>query len=142
MGKNNITFLGSGTTYEGKLEFEGTVRIDGFFQGEIVSSGTLVVGKEAGIEGAVTVGELIISGNMKGEISAKKRMVLQKAASVKGKVSTPVLVIEEGGLIEGEVEMPRGKDAESTLTKKMKKVGKIKTGNKDAPEKTMEKEIT
>ena len=41
------TLLGRGSEFSGKLTFEGTVRIDGRFSGEIFSEGTLVVGDSA-----------------------------------------------------------------------------------------------
>ena len=48
MARDEINaFLGSGTDYQGKLNFQGAVRIDGNFNGEVESEGTLVVGREA-----------------------------------------------------------------------------------------------
>ena len=45
MSKDEINaFLGTGTVYEGKLSFQGSVRIDGMYTGQIQSEGTLIVG--------------------------------------------------------------------------------------------------
>ena len=41
------TLLGRGATFEGKLTFEGTVRIDGRFKGEVFSEDVLVIGDGA-----------------------------------------------------------------------------------------------
>jgi len=106
MGKDEINaFLGAGTSYQGKLHFSGTVRIDGTFKGEVESSGTLVIGKEANVEGEVRVGQMVISGHVEGEITASEKVVLHKTANLVGSLRTPVLVIEEGAVIEGQITM-------------------------------------
>lgn len=106
MAKDEINaFLGAGTTYQGKLFFEGSVRIDGNFTGEIKSEGTLIIGKEAKVQGQVQVGQLILSGNLDGEIQAAKKVVVHKTGNLQGSMDTPSLVVEEGAILEGQVQM-------------------------------------
>lgn len=121
MAKDEINaFLGAGTNYSGKLNFKGAVRIDGSFQGEVESDGTLVVGKEAQVDGQVRVDQLILSGKLRGEVRANSRVVLHKTADLQGDLNTPILVIEEGAVLEGRVtmghadtaELPRGGEEE------------------------------
>lgn len=109
MAKDEINaFLGSGTHYQGKLNFEGSVRIDGTFTGEIQSEGTLIVGKDAKVNGQIWVGQLILSGHLQGEIEASGKVVLHKTANLVGSMNTPTLVIEEGAMLEGQVTMNKG----------------------------------
>lgn len=106
MARDEINaFLGTGTTYQGKLDFQGSVRIDGNFKGEVTSKGTLVVGKEANVQGTVNVGQLIISGKLEGDVLAKEKIVLHKTANIVGSLNTPSLVIEEGAVLEGQITM-------------------------------------
>jgi len=106
MARDEINaFLGAGTNYHGKLHFQGAVRIDGNFQGEVVSDGTLVIGQEAVVEGQIKVGQLVLSGNIKGEVEAKNKVVLHKTANLHGNIRTPVLVVEEGAVLEGQLVM-------------------------------------
>lgn len=106
MAKDEINaFLGVGTSYQGKLNFQGAVRIDGHFQGEVESEGTLVVGKEAQVEGHFRVGQLVLSGRLRGEVAASARVVLHKTADLQGDLRTPSLVMEEGAVLEGRVIM-------------------------------------
>ncbi|MBG0790157.1 MAG: polymer-forming cytoskeletal protein [Desulfovibrionaceae bacterium] len=106
MARDEINaFLGAGTNYHGKLHFQGAVRIDGNFQGEVVSEGTLVIGQEAVVDGQVKVGQLVLSGKIKGEVEAKTKVVLHKTANLQGNIRTPVLVVEEGAVLEGELVM-------------------------------------
>ncbi|WP_272699043.1 bactofilin family protein [Desulfovibrio sp. Fe33] len=106
MARDEINaFLGAGTNYHGKLHFQGAVRIDGNFQGEVVSEGTLVVGQEASVDGQVKVGQLVLSGKFKGEVEARNKVVLHKTANLQGNIRTPVLVVEEGAVLQGELVM-------------------------------------
>lgn len=109
MAKDEINaFLGVGTTYRGRLDFTGSVRIDGVFEGEVESEGTLVVGREASISGQVRVGQLVLGGTLNGEVTAKNRVVLHKTARFTGSMSTPALSVEEGAVLEGQVRMESG----------------------------------
>ncbi|WP_027183661.1 bactofilin family protein [Desulfovibrio inopinatus] len=106
MARDEINaFLGAGTTYQGRLDFEGSVRIDGNFQGEVESSGTLVVGKDATIIGQVKVGQLVLSGRLEGDVTAQKKVTMHKTAVFYGNLVTPALVVEDGAVLEGKVTM-------------------------------------
>ena len=98
-------FLGTGTEYRGRLEFTGTVRIDGEFEGEIVADGSLVLGREAVITGRVTVGTLVSNGQIQGDVVVTSKAILQKSSALSGSLRTGALVVEEGAIIEGSVEM-------------------------------------
>ena len=109
MARDEINaFLGVGTTYEGKLSFQGSVRIDGDFHGEIESEGTLVVGKDAHVQGTFRVGQLVLSGRMQGEVIASARVVLNRQAYFMGSLGTPILVVEEGASLQGRINIDEG----------------------------------
>jgi cytoskeletal protein CcmA (bactofilin family) len=98
-------FLGSNTVYTGTLTFQGAVRIDGTYSGDIHSDGALIVGKDAQIQGTLEVGELILGGTFSGEVRAKRRVVIHKTGVLSGSLNTPALVVEEGGTLDGDVHM-------------------------------------
>lgn len=110
MAKDDFTaYLGSGTEYQGQLNFKGTVRIDCRFIGNITSDGKLILGKDAQLEGTVTVKELVVHGLLNGEAFVTNRTTLLQNAKVSGTLSTPALVMEEGALLQGQLVM--GKEA-------------------------------
>ncbi|MEA4855909.1 MAG: polymer-forming cytoskeletal protein [Solidesulfovibrio sp.] len=110
MGKHDINaFLGAGTSFTGRLAFDGVVRIDGAFDGEIVSGGTLLVGQKARIAGRIAVGRLTCGGSVAAEVTAAAKVTVTATGHLTGSVRTPVLVVEEGGGLDGEVVM--GEDA-------------------------------
>lgn len=112
MEKSDIkAFLGPGSHFEGKLLFDEIVRIDGVFRGEILSKDTLIIGQTADIQAEVTVGTLIMSGHFKGNIKANNKVELRAPARLEGSVETPVLVVEEGVVVNGTLLMkPTGRD--------------------------------
>ncbi len=106
MSKDEINaFLGAGTVYEGKLTFQGAVRIDGQFSGEISSEGALIIGKDALVEGRVEVGEFIVSGTFRGDALVRRRSVLHKLGVFEGTLSTANLFVEDGALLNGTLAM-------------------------------------
>src|SRR3954469_14337399 len=95
------TLLGRGAAFEGKLTFEGTVRIDGRFKGEVFSDDTLVIGEGAIVEAEIEIGEIIIQGTVVGNITAKRSIEIHAPGRVKGDLHTPTLQIDKGVVFEG-----------------------------------------
>src|ERR1051326_2437074 len=95
------TLLGRGATFEGKLTFDGTVRIDGRFKGEVFSDDVLVIGEGAQVEAEIEVGEIIIQGTVVGNITAKRSIEIHAPGRVKGDLHTPTLQIDKGVIFEG-----------------------------------------
>lgn len=98
--------LGRGANFEGKLSFDGTVRIEGSFSGEIHTPDTLVIGQGADVKAEIFAGTLIVSGGtVTGNIHAKQTVELEKEAKVRGNIETPSLKIEKGVIFMGSCKM-------------------------------------
>lgn len=95
------TLLGRGSEFEGKLTFEGTIRIDGKLSGEIFSDDVLVIGEGAEVAAEIDVGMVIIEGSVQGNIRAKRAVELHAPAHVRGNIETPSLFIDKGVIFEG-----------------------------------------
>ena len=67
-------FLDRGSSFKGELEFEDTMRIDGKFNGKILSKNELIVGETAQLDGDFHVGRIAISGTVVGKITADQRV--------------------------------------------------------------------
>jgi len=94
-------FLGQGAEFEGKLIFNGSVRIDGKFQGEIFGQGSLVVGQGALVKANITVKSVYISGDVQGDIEVNEKMNIHATGKFSGNVRTPVFIMEEGAFFDG-----------------------------------------
>lgn len=104
-GTNVHTILGPESTFEGKLSFEGTVRIDGNYKGEIVTTDTLIVGQSAKVEGTIKVGSIIVNGEVHGNVIASQLVELKAPARWYGNIETPQLMIERGVIFQGSCQM-------------------------------------
>ena len=101
----NFTLLGKGAEFKGVVIFDGTVRVDGRVEGEIYTTGTLIVGEHAVIEGIVSAGVLMNSGKINGTITAIEKIQILKPGVLVGDIRTPVIAIEEGSHFHGMCDM-------------------------------------
>lgn len=99
------TILGPESSFEGKLVFDGTVRIDGKFKGEVHTEGSLVVGHGAYLEATVHVGHLVVHGDIVGDLHAREAIEVHAPAKVRGNITTPQLMIAKGVVFEGACKM-------------------------------------
>jgi cytoskeletal protein CcmA (bactofilin family) len=97
--------LGRGSEFEGKLTFEGTVRIDGKFTGSIVTKDVLVVGEGAVVSAEIDCGTIIVHGQIIGNVKARVGVELHSPARVKGNIEAPSLMIEKGVTFDGQTKM-------------------------------------
>src|SRR5690606_31496679 len=106
--------LGHGARFEGKLAFEGRVRIDGALKGEIVGDGILVVGDGAEVEANIEVGTLIVRGGVvRGNVHARRLIEIHPEGAVYGDISAPEVDISKGCVFEGRCTMtPAERDEE------------------------------
>lgn len=100
------TLLGPGTRFEGKLSFEGCVRIDGAFVGQIRSAETLIVGDGAEVRAEIDVGTLIVrGGEVHGNVRATEAIELFAPCKVVGDLHSPQISIERGVSFQGQCRM-------------------------------------
>lgn len=101
-GKVINTVIGRGSVSEGRFRIETGVRVDGVLKGELVSSGTLIVGESGVIEADVRVREALVSGRIVGDLEAEEKVHLQSQATFIGKIKTRMLIVEEGAIFKAE----------------------------------------
>lgn len=99
--------LDRGAHFEGRLTFEGTVRIGGEFKGEIFTQDTLVINPSAKVEAQIEADVVIISGSVTGHVFARRRVIMHPPAVFRGTVTSPSLRIDEGVMFEGASYMPK-----------------------------------
>jgi cytoskeletal protein CcmA (bactofilin family) len=103
----STSIIDHGCEAEGRLAFVGTLAMNGKFRGQLVSADTLLLGHNGEIEAEVQVGVGIISGQIKGNITARERVELGRTARIFGNIVTPVLVMEEGVVLDGQCKTNR-----------------------------------
>ena len=103
------THVNEGTEIEGKITFTGTVLLNGRVRGEIVSNDTLVVGEKGVVHASIRAGIVELSGEVVGNVTATERIELHANCRVYGDIEAPVVIIDEGALLEGQCRMTKGR---------------------------------
>ena len=107
------TLLGKDSVWDGKLTFTGSIRIDGYFKGDISSNGTLIIGNEGLIEANIHVSYIIIKGEVHGDIIADQRVDILAPGKVFGNIKAPSVVIDKGVIFEGTTRMYQAKEIDN-----------------------------
>jgi cytoskeletal protein CcmA (bactofilin family) len=95
------TVIASNVEIKGSLRFQKLLRIDGTFEGELHSTGKLIIGPTGSVKANIDLDEAFISGKVIGNISVKKRLVLRGKAEITGDITAPLLSVDEGVSIIG-----------------------------------------
>ncbi len=102
------TTLGEGVTFRGELRFERLLRIDGTFEGELVSQGRVIVGPKGKVKANLNLKSAVIEGKVEGNITVEERLELRSEASVQGDIKAKSLTVDDGVTIMGLVEVNPG----------------------------------
>ena len=104
--------LGPGAEFEGTLIFQGRVRIEGRFKGDIRSDDVLILGPSAQVEGTIEVGTLIVrGGSLSGEVRARQMVEIYSPARVHGNIEAAQVFLEKGAVFEGQCTMAEDKSS-------------------------------
>ncbi|WP_455377865.1 bactofilin family protein [Petrachloros mirabilis] len=101
----NFTLLAKDVEFKGVVNFDGTVRVDGHIEGEIHTTGTLIVGEHGVVHGIISAGVVMNSGKIDGTITAHEKIQILKPGVLIGDIRTPSIAIEEGSSFQGMCDM-------------------------------------
>ncbi len=99
------TTIGAGTILTGDVKVEGSMQVDGDFEGRVEATDTLIVGETGKVEGNATVANAIIGGRMFGNVFASGKIELKRGSQLLGDIETRGLVIEDGVVFQGNCHM-------------------------------------
>jgi len=101
--KEIATFLGPQTQVKGTINFEGGMRIEGVFEGDIISkTGDLIVGHQAVIKGDIKAGSALVMGEVNGCIDAETRIEIHPPGKMIGDIRAPFILIDPGVVFNGQ----------------------------------------
>jgi cytoskeletal protein CcmA (bactofilin family) len=101
LGEFLNTLIGEGTIIKGDLETTGQVRIDGDLIGSLKTESQVIISPTGRVKGNISARELIVGGLFKGDILTSDKVVILSSGLVLGKIISPLLVIEQGALLDG-----------------------------------------
>jgi len=123
------TTLGETTIFSGVINFTDSLKINGRFEGEIISSGFLYIDTDAVVKADIEVGSIIIAGTVRGNVIASNHVEMLSGGQVYGNIRTSRLRIADNVIFKGKCEMikdPRTVDIFAARVEKLKKtVGSV-----------------
>jgi cytoskeletal protein CcmA (bactofilin family) len=108
-GPTTATVVARDSSFNGKLRSEGSVRVEGIFDGELDATKSIYVAESARANAQLKAAEIVIAGAFDGQVEAENRLHLTPTARAKGRIKTTVLVIEEGAVVDCHFTMKPGK---------------------------------
>ena len=97
------TTIGPDASFKGEMSFDKGLRLQGKFEGKIVSGGRLHIAREARMQADVETGAIIVEGEVKGNLTANDRIELKQTARVDGDIRATKLTVDEGAAFSGHV---------------------------------------
>jgi len=104
-GRDVVSVVGAGMEVEGDCRCEGSLRVDGRVLGTIRAGKSVVVGEGGEVEGGIHTQDAVVAGRVSGTIHAESRVELKEGCMVEGDIHTPSVRLEEGGKLDGELDM-------------------------------------
>lgn len=103
------SFFGPHIVIDGTVSGDESVIIEGTVRGKVDLKADLKAGKSARIEATIHARNVSIEGTVKGDISADNRVELFAGATVDGNIKAPKIVVAEGAIFRGNVDMGAAK---------------------------------
>lgn len=95
------TIIGLGSAVSGDVHANGFIRVDGDIDGNLESTGNIIIGDKARINGSINALSIVIGGIVLGDIFAPNGIKLLSSSAVIGNIATKKLEIEENVIFHG-----------------------------------------
>ncbi len=102
-----VTVIASNTRFTGKIKGEDTLRISGYFKGEIHCRRMVWVDKTGRIEGTVNARRVIIEGEINGCIESADHVELRSNGQMIGDINAGKITVAQGCFFDGQAKILR-----------------------------------
>ena len=93
------------SVFDGTFRSQRDMRVEGELKGTVACEGTLFVAEGGAVTATVDAEHVSIAGDLSGEIRCRGRLHIMPSGRVRAKVATASLIIQEGAIYEGQLEM-------------------------------------
>jgi cytoskeletal protein CcmA (bactofilin family) len=108
MANDGTAVIGKAITIRGEIEGSQDLRVDGVVEGQVRLQARLLVGKGGLVKGEVQASILEIEGRFDGTASCDELALLKPGCDSVGTIASPRVVVEEGALFTGTLDMDVG----------------------------------
>ena len=98
---NSVSRISAGTVIKGEIQSPYDIRIDGTFEGKIMTKGRVVIGESAVIKGDIICENIDLWGKVEGELFVKDTLALKEGCKMNGNINISRLSVELGAIFNG-----------------------------------------
>lgn len=99
------TLIGPNTVFEGSIQSDRSVCVEGSIRGRIEAKGEVVVGREGKVEADIYADSIVVGGQVIGNINARSRLEITPTGRVTGDIEATTISVAEGGMVDGSFKM-------------------------------------
>jgi len=103
----DVTVLASDTWFTGNIKGKNTLRISGYFKGEIDCRRLVWIEKTGRVEGTINARRVIIEGEIKGNIESAEQVELRSNGRMIGDINAGKITVAQGCLFDGQAKILR-----------------------------------
>jgi cytoskeletal protein CcmA (bactofilin family) len=101
------TVIGKDTYFKGSLKAKGLIRIDGGMEGDVETQGDVVIGESGRVAIELKARSVAVAGRFEGTMDVGGKLEIRSSGVVIGTVKTNGLLVDDGAVFSGNVEMKR-----------------------------------
>ena len=102
---NTVSRISAGTVIKGEIISPNDIRIDGLFEGKVISKSRVVIGESANVKGDIICENIDLWGKVDGNLFVKDTLSLMEGCSVNGNLNVKRLAVELGSIFNGNCRM-------------------------------------
>jgi cytoskeletal protein CcmA (bactofilin family) len=121
--------ISQGIRIKGEVTGSEDLFVDGHVEGKVnLSNGSLTVGPNGDVKADIIAREVIVRGRVDGKIVGREKIQLWSTGNVAGDLQTERLMIEDGAVLRGRVEIETGKPVDKHVEARGAAAGTSKGG--------------
>ncbi|MDA0986583.1 MAG: polymer-forming cytoskeletal protein [Bacteroidetes bacterium] len=105
----DLNLIAALSKFQGNLNTQGNVRVDGQFIGDINATENITIGINGEIQGNIKGKNIFVSGKIIGDVIAKEKIVFEGKSLIRGDIKATTLIIDEGATFDGKISMTDNK---------------------------------
>jgi cytoskeletal protein CcmA (bactofilin family) len=110
--------IGPSITIKGDVSGDEDLMIQGRVDGKVnLAKHNVTIGSDGRVKADVQARTVVVEGEVEGDLRAQEQIILRHTAKVEGSITAPRVVLEDGAVFRGGIEMDAGKGAASAFSK-------------------------
>src|SRR5690554_1819312 len=99
------TLIGEGTVFDGNINSEASIRIEGTVTGDIVCKGDVTIGDAGNAKSSISARSVVIAGMVRGNVTTTDKLTITASGQLHGNTTSKTLIIDDGGVFMGSSKM-------------------------------------